>query len=227
MYALTAYVLNLNDILPADAVLDQDSLPKVKMPNRDGFTTDHGFMRRDGKPDTHNTACMKDCVKEVRLSSEMPDYARDQHGNLAEQVRAVGAAAPGRRQARHGEGRTRPREGVGVHRLPRRDRQGGGAGLPRGGGKLCGRRGRARRGSLAKIKAGGTGVWGSVPMPAQPQVREAEAKALVAVDSGRGPVTDEPVMTIWRTRVRERRMALNFTVIRDGGDTMISNAEKC
>ena len=29
--------------------LDQDSLPKVKMPNRDGFTTNHGFMRRDGK----------------------------------------------------------------------------------------------------------------------------------------------------------------------------------
>ena len=87
VYALTAYVLNLNDILPNDAVVDQDSLPKLRMPNRDGFTTRHGFMSRDGKPDTHNTACMKDCVREVRLSSEMPDYARDQHGNLAEQVR--------------------------------------------------------------------------------------------------------------------------------------------
>src|SRR4029079_12343284 len=92
VYALTAYVLNLNDILPADAVLDAASLPNVKLPNRNGFTTDHGFMRRDGRPDTHNLACMKDCVQVVRLSSEMPDYARDQHGNLAEQVRAVGAA---------------------------------------------------------------------------------------------------------------------------------------
>ena len=45
VYALTAYVLNLNDILPADAVLDQDSLPRLTMPNRDGFTTAHGFMR--------------------------------------------------------------------------------------------------------------------------------------------------------------------------------------
>ena len=91
VYALTAYVLNLNDIVGADAVLDQDSLPKLRMPNRDGFTTAHGFMRRDGKPDTANVACMKNCVGEVRLSSEMPAYALDQHGNLADQRRAMGA----------------------------------------------------------------------------------------------------------------------------------------
>src|SRR4030095_13392789 len=66
-------------------------LPKLKMPNRDGFTTAHGFMRRDGKPDTANVACMKNCGAEVRLSSEMPAYALDQHGNLAEQRRAMGA----------------------------------------------------------------------------------------------------------------------------------------
>ena len=52
-------------------------------------------MTRDGKPDTHNVACMKDCAKEVRLSSEMPDYARDQHGNLAEQTRQLGPFAAG------------------------------------------------------------------------------------------------------------------------------------
>ena len=45
VYALTAYVLHLNDILPLDAVLDRESLPKLKLPNRDGFTTAHGFMR--------------------------------------------------------------------------------------------------------------------------------------------------------------------------------------
>ncbi|HET7033024.1 MAG TPA: cytochrome c, partial [Casimicrobiaceae bacterium] len=83
VYALTAYVLNLNDILSADAVVDQDSLPKLKLPNRDGFTTAHGFMRRDGKPDTSDVACMKNCAGEVRLSSEIPAYALDQHGNLA------------------------------------------------------------------------------------------------------------------------------------------------
>lgn len=32
----------------------------------------------------------------------------------------------------------------------------------------------------AKVIKGGTGVWGQVPMPANPQVNEAEAKQLVA-----------------------------------------------
>ena len=37
VYAVCAYILHLNGILPADGVLDAASLPKVKMPNRDGF----------------------------------------------------------------------------------------------------------------------------------------------------------------------------------------------
>lgn len=32
----------------------------------------------------------------------------------------------------------------------------------------------------AKVIKGGSGVWGAVPMPANPQVNEAEAKTLVA-----------------------------------------------
>ena len=32
----------------------------------------------------------------------------------------------------------------------------------------------------AKVMKGGSGVWGAVPMPANPQVNEAEAKKLVA-----------------------------------------------
>ena len=31
----------------------------------------------------------------------------------------------------------------------------------------------------AKVRAGGGGVWGAIPMPANPQVNEAEAKKLV------------------------------------------------
>lgn len=31
----------------------------------------------------------------------------------------------------------------------------------------------------AKVMKGGSGVWGNIPMPANPQVNEAEAKALV------------------------------------------------
>jgi mono/diheme cytochrome c family protein len=38
-YAVCAYVLFLNGLLPADAVLDAKSLPQVKMPNRDGFVS--------------------------------------------------------------------------------------------------------------------------------------------------------------------------------------------
>jgi S-disulfanyl-L-cysteine oxidoreductase SoxD len=37
VYAVSAYILNLNGIVGAEDVLDAKSLPKVKMPNRDGF----------------------------------------------------------------------------------------------------------------------------------------------------------------------------------------------
>lgn len=40
VYALTAYLLFLNDLIPADAVIDASSLPKVKMPSRDRFVPD-------------------------------------------------------------------------------------------------------------------------------------------------------------------------------------------
>jgi cytochrome c len=32
VYSLTAFLLNLNEVIPEDFVLDQQSLPKVKMP---------------------------------------------------------------------------------------------------------------------------------------------------------------------------------------------------
>jgi cytochrome c len=37
LYAVSAYILNLNGVVGADEVIDAQSLPKVKMPNRDGF----------------------------------------------------------------------------------------------------------------------------------------------------------------------------------------------
>jgi S-disulfanyl-L-cysteine oxidoreductase SoxD len=40
VYAVSAYILNLNGIVPADAVMDAKTLPQVKMPNRDGFVSD-------------------------------------------------------------------------------------------------------------------------------------------------------------------------------------------
>jgi S-disulfanyl-L-cysteine oxidoreductase SoxD len=40
VYALVAYILNLNGIVGPDNVMDAKSLPKIKMPNRDGFVAD-------------------------------------------------------------------------------------------------------------------------------------------------------------------------------------------
>ena len=57
VYAIVAYILNLNNIVPANFVADRDSLPKVKMPNR------HGFIWKDPRPDTHDTDCMTNCRK--------------------------------------------------------------------------------------------------------------------------------------------------------------------
>lgn len=38
VYAVAAYIFNLNGIIKADEVMDAQTLPKVQMPNRDGFT---------------------------------------------------------------------------------------------------------------------------------------------------------------------------------------------
>jgi len=37
VYAVTAYLLSIDGVVPKDTVLDAKSLPRVKMPNRDGF----------------------------------------------------------------------------------------------------------------------------------------------------------------------------------------------
>ena len=40
VYAVSAYILNLNGVVGADATLDAKSLAAIKMPNRDGFVGD-------------------------------------------------------------------------------------------------------------------------------------------------------------------------------------------
>src|SRR5580658_4669090 len=49
VYAVVAYILNLNGIINDDQVMDAKSLPKVKMPNREGFVS-------DPRPDVGNKA---------------------------------------------------------------------------------------------------------------------------------------------------------------------------
>lgn len=65
VYALTAYVLNLNNIVGNDFVADRESLPKVKMPNHDRF------VWQDPRPDTASNACMEHCLdpKDVKITS--------------------------------------------------------------------------------------------------------------------------------------------------------------
>jgi S-disulfanyl-L-cysteine oxidoreductase SoxD len=54
VYALTAFLLYKNDVIKEDEVMDAQSLPKVKMPNRDGFATPpewkHGTPRLSNYP---------------------------------------------------------------------------------------------------------------------------------------------------------------------------------
>jgi S-disulfanyl-L-cysteine oxidoreductase SoxD len=40
IYALTAYLLHLNEIVPAEAIMDVRTLPQVVMPARDRFRLD-------------------------------------------------------------------------------------------------------------------------------------------------------------------------------------------
>lgn len=184
VYALTAYVLHLNDMLPAAAALDRESIVALKLPNRDGFTQDHGLSAVGGTPDTNNVACMRDCVREVRLSSELPEHAQGTHGNLAEQTRTIGP----------GNGRKPP--GAATAKVAAADPRGD---LARASGctachgatqKIVGPAFREIAARYAKdagavdrlaerVRAGGSGVWGQVPMPPQPQLKDGEAKSLV------------------------------------------------
>src|SRR3954470_1474367 len=50
VYALSAYILHLNGLITADAVMDQTTLPQVKMPNAGNF-----FV--DDRPDTKAVRC--------------------------------------------------------------------------------------------------------------------------------------------------------------------------
>ena len=54
VYAVSAYILNLNGIIPADAVMDQTTLAQVQMPNRNGFIV-------DDRPDAKAVRCMTNC----------------------------------------------------------------------------------------------------------------------------------------------------------------------
>ncbi|NRF72343.1 c-type cytochrome [Aquincola sp. S2] len=196
VYAVTAYMLHLGGVVAEDFVLDQRTIRAVqaKLPNRDGMTTRHAMWPGSdpgarAKPDVQGSACMRDCAPTApRITSAIPDHARNAHGNLADQNRLVGpqrgmqtagqaqaaAATGGAPAAAAAVGRS---AGAGTPVLALLQAQGCIAchGIEQ---KIVGPafreiahrqagRGDAVAYLAGRIQAGGSGVWGSIPMPPQ------------------------------------------------------------
>jgi S-disulfanyl-L-cysteine oxidoreductase SoxD len=214
VYALTAFLLNLGDVLPEDFTLSERNIAEVqqRMPNRNGMTTDHGLWPGAGfgnaKPDVQAVACMSRCATEATVASYLPEHARNAHGNLAEQNRAVGAQhgadttrAPGAPSAPPAAADTPAPNGASLDAnaaamgLARKlncltchglDNKVIGPGLREVSKKYTGRADAADYLSQ-KIAAGGSGVWGPVPMPPQ-TVPAADLKTLAQwIASGAKP----------------------------------------
>jgi S-disulfanyl-L-cysteine oxidoreductase SoxD len=200
VYAVTAYLLSLANVVPEDFTLSDKNIAEVqqRMPNRNGMDTNHalwpGKEFGNAKPDTNNVACMKNCAPEPKLASFLPEFARNAHGNLAEQNRMVGA--------QHGADTTKPEPKAGervtapaaapakVENSPSKaamallaknsctachgvDKKIVGPGFNEIAKKHAGKVDYL----AAKIKSGGSGVWGSIPMPPQ-SLSDDEAKTI-------------------------------------------------
>ena len=208
VYSVTAFLLSLANVVPDDFTLSDKNIAEVqkRMPNRNGMTTAHAMWpgKEFGgtpKADTANTICMKDCAPEPKLTSLLPDFARNAHGNLSEQNRLVGqqkgadttrpegksmppagsTPAPAAPAAPKAEANSESKAAIALlgkhsctacHAL---DKKLVGPGFNEIAKKHAG-----KADYLAgKIKAGGAGVWGPVPMPAQ-SLPEADAKTIAA-----------------------------------------------
>jgi S-disulfanyl-L-cysteine oxidoreductase SoxD len=209
VYAVTAYMLNLGRIVPDDFVLNDGNIAEVqkRMPNRNGMTTSHAmwpgseFAGR-GKPDVKPAACMKDCPVEAKVTSTLPDHARNSHGNLAEQNRLAGPqrGADTTRVAAAvksaSEASAPPAVAMATGRMPRdildkntctachaADRKLVGPSWNDVAKKHAGKTDYL----AAKIRAGGSGVWGGVPMPPQAISGPEAAKVAEWLAAGAAP----------------------------------------
>jgi S-disulfanyl-L-cysteine oxidoreductase SoxD len=193
VYAVTAYLLNLSGVVEDNFVLNEKTIvqAQARLPNRDGMSTQHHLwpgkeLGGSGKPDTANTACMKNCATEVKITSFLPDFARDAHGNLADQNRLVGqqrgiqtltvsAAKSAPTTVPKGPpdvvlGLLQANNCLSCHGL---DKKVVGPAFADVSGKYAG-----KADYLAnKIVSGSAGVWGSIAMPAQ-TLKPADAKAI-------------------------------------------------
>jgi S-disulfanyl-L-cysteine oxidoreductase SoxD len=193
VYAVTAYILHLGDVLPANFVLSDSNIAQVQavLPNRNGVTTKHGLWSVGAKPDVQGSQCMKDC-KPYQVKSTLPEYAQDAHGNLAEQNRLIG---PVRGMA---YGKTDAKSTLGL--APSSADKGQGEELAKfancfachaADAKLLGPsfkevakkyRGDAKAPELlaARVRNGAQGVWGAIPMPGNPQLKDDSLMQIIA-----------------------------------------------
>ncbi|HEX2013125.1 MAG TPA: c-type cytochrome [Roseateles sp.] len=189
VYAVTAYLLSLADVLPADGELSDKNMAEVqqRLPNRLGKTMAHAMWPdgRRAKPDARGSACMKDCAVEAKIASHLPDFARNAHGNLSQQQRLVGPqrgqdtqpkAAPAAppQQPRPVAALLQQHACLACHQI---DSKVVGPSLR----EVAARykdRGDARDYFVSRLKGGSTGVWGPVPMPPQAHLPAADLKAI-------------------------------------------------
>jgi cytochrome c len=201
VYGVTAYLLNLASIVPADFTLSDQNIAEVqqRMPNRNGMVFYEPLWKVDGKGDVKNVACMKNCAVDPTVHSSLPAFARDAHGNVAEQNRLIGPV--------RGADTTQPPPKGPVGSVPAPKAVLAAAPVAEGAdvkamlatnactachgvkNKIVGpgfneivakHKGKADLEAylVGKIKGGGSGVYGAVPMPAQPQLKDEDAKAI-------------------------------------------------
>jgi S-disulfanyl-L-cysteine oxidoreductase SoxD len=97
VYAVLAYMLHTADVIPENYVLSHETMAQAQqlLPNRNGMTNNHALwpgteFKGAVKPDVMAKRCMNNCGDNPAISSTLPEYARDAHGNLSEQNRLVG-----------------------------------------------------------------------------------------------------------------------------------------
>lgn len=92
VYAATAYLLSLADVVPADFTISDKNIAEMqkRLPNRDGKVFDRDRCEVAGKGDVKNIACMAKCPVDGKVTSSFPDREWRGNGNLAEQNRLVG-----------------------------------------------------------------------------------------------------------------------------------------
>ena len=189
VYSVTAYMLNMADLVPGDFVLSEQNMQDVqgRLPNRNGLRPHAGLSNLRGRPDVRNTACMKDCAQgEPGITSSYPDSAKDTHGNLAEQNRLVGPVRGVVTMATSGQPATNAAANAGGGLVRKHGCQAChgigsrivGPAFREIGQRYAGVVG-AESGLMGKIRAGGSGAWGAIPMPAQPSIADDEIRAMV------------------------------------------------